>query len=53
MNVLNEALAVHDEQIAIAPIRDIDQAVRHIERQLARGNFVTLQEIQQGHAVVN
>lgn len=54
MNLINDALAIHDEQIAIAPIRDVDAAVRHIEQQFARGNFVTLSDLRkQGHEITS
>lgn len=46
MAALNEALALHDEQLEIAPLRDIERAVRHVEQQFAKGNFVTLERIK-------
>lgn len=49
MSLINTALDLHDQQLALAPIREVEKAIRHVEQQIARGNFVTLQEIQQGH----
>lgn len=40
MQAINEALALHDEQLEIAPVRDISRAILEVEKQIARGNFV-------------
>lgn len=40
MRAINEALAVHDEQIDLATVKDIEKALFAIEKALAQGNFV-------------
>jgi hypothetical protein len=40
MRAINEALEVHDGQIELATVKDIERAVYAVERELARGNFV-------------
>jgi len=40
MKAINNALAIHDEQIALTPIREMDIAIRSVGDQLAKGNFV-------------
>jgi hypothetical protein len=46
MTAINEALAVHDEQIRIATIKDMELAIKEVERQLARRNFVTIKPVE-------
>jgi hypothetical protein len=40
MRAINEALAVHDEQIDLATVKDIERALLAVEKALAQGNFV-------------
>lgn len=43
MQAINVALDLHDQQLALTPIRDIERAVLCVDRELRRGNFVTVE----------
>ena len=49
MQAINEALALHDEQIEIATIRDMEKAIIHVEEQLRKGNFVKVAPAPANH----
>jgi len=40
MKLINEALALHDEQLDLAPVMHVAKAAIKVERELSRGNFV-------------
>lgn len=42
MNAINEALELHDQQVELVTVREMETAILSVERQLARGNFVTV-----------
>ena len=49
MQAINEALALHDEQLEIATVRDMEKAILHVEAQLRRGNFVKVTPAPANH----
>lgn len=47
MSAVNTGIDLHDQQIELAPIADFERAIRAVELALAKGNFVTVERIDE------